>query len=196
METTEKIVEAYLRYVRNCATLPNVRCSGQNEIDLLGIDLIQGTRYHVECSVSVSQAFSKLTGKNFDPNLLNVKVSKPKMRRTVGYFVQYKFGAPGVVEKLNALGFLPGKHQKVIVTWDWTDDAASIAKEHSILLWPFPALLRDLTKSVEGTNHYFVDDTIRTLHLMGMASSGKQSKPMPIESINTIMSPQLSQDDL
>jgi hypothetical protein len=193
METTEKIVEAYLRYVRNCATLPNIRCSGQNEIDLLGIDLVQGTRYHVECSVSVSHAFSKLTARDFDPNLLNVKVSKPKMRRTIGYFVEYKFGATGVVEKLKELGFLPGEHQRVIVTWDWNDDAATIAKEHSILLWPFPALLRELTKSVEGTNHYFVDDTIHTLHLMGMANSGKQSRPMPVESTDVVRSLQTSQ---
>lgn len=179
METTEKIVEAYLRYVRNCATLPNVRCSGQNELDLLGIDLVLGTRYHVECSVSVSHAFSKLTGKDFDPTLLNVKVQKPKMRRTVGYFVQHKFGSPGVKEKLTELGFLPGQYRKVIVTWDWTADAAVIAEQYAIELWPFPALLRDLTMSVEGTNHYFTDDTIRTLHLMGIANSGKQTKSMP-----------------
>ncbi len=179
METTEKIVEAYLRHVRNCATLPNIRCNGQNEIDLLGIDLIRGTRYHVECSVSVSNAFNKLTGKAFEPELLNVKVQKPKMRRTIGYFLRHKFGAPGVIAKLEELGFHPGQHEKVIVTWDWTDEAASIASENAITLRPFPALLRELTGSVKGKNHYFMDDTIRTVHLMGMASSDQQSREMP-----------------
>ena len=35
METTEKIVEAYVRYVKRWATIPNIRCDGQYEIDLL-----------------------------------------------------------------------------------------------------------------------------------------------------------------
>ena len=35
METTERIVEAYVRYVKGWATIPNVRCGGQNEIDLI-----------------------------------------------------------------------------------------------------------------------------------------------------------------
>jgi len=37
METTEKIVEAYLRYVKGWATIPNLRCAGQKEIDLFAI---------------------------------------------------------------------------------------------------------------------------------------------------------------
>ena len=39
METTEKIVEAYCRYVKNWFTLPNIKCEGQFEIDLLAIDI-------------------------------------------------------------------------------------------------------------------------------------------------------------
>jgi hypothetical protein len=38
METTEKILESYVRYVRRWATIPNVKCGGQHEIDLLAID--------------------------------------------------------------------------------------------------------------------------------------------------------------
>jgi hypothetical protein len=34
METTEKIVEAYVRYVKRWATIPNIKCDGQFEIDL------------------------------------------------------------------------------------------------------------------------------------------------------------------
>jgi len=37
METTEKIVEAYVRYVKDWATIPNIKCKGQFEIDLLAI---------------------------------------------------------------------------------------------------------------------------------------------------------------
>ena len=38
METTEKIVESYCRYVRRWFTIPNIKCQGQYEIDLLAID--------------------------------------------------------------------------------------------------------------------------------------------------------------
>jgi hypothetical protein len=70
METTEKIVEAYVRYVKRWATIPNIRCDGQFEIDLLAIDPVTLKRYHIETGVSGSQAFSKLTGEKFDPALL------------------------------------------------------------------------------------------------------------------------------
>ena len=67
METTEKIVEAYVRYVKGWATIPNVRCDGQYEIDLLAIDPVSLARYHIETSVSGSQAYSRLTAKAFWP---------------------------------------------------------------------------------------------------------------------------------
>ena len=34
METTEKVVEAYARYIKGWATIPNLRCKKQKEIDL------------------------------------------------------------------------------------------------------------------------------------------------------------------
>jgi len=37
METTEKIVEAYVRYVKGWATISNIKCPGQSETDLLAI---------------------------------------------------------------------------------------------------------------------------------------------------------------
>lgn len=77
METTEKIVEAYVRYVKRWATIPNIRCDGQFEIDLLAIDPVTLKRYHIETGVSGSQAFSKLTGEKFDPALLKVRVQAP-----------------------------------------------------------------------------------------------------------------------
>jgi len=38
METTEKIVESYCRYVKRWFTISNIKCQGQYEIDLLAID--------------------------------------------------------------------------------------------------------------------------------------------------------------
>ncbi len=65
METTEKIVEAYVRYVKGWATIANIKCPGQFEIDLLAVDPRTGDKYHVESGVSVSGSYSKLTAKPF-----------------------------------------------------------------------------------------------------------------------------------
>lgn len=67
METTEKIVESYCRYVRQWFTIPNIKCRGQYEVDLLAVDTTNPKlgRYHIECGVSISGSFSKLTAKEF-----------------------------------------------------------------------------------------------------------------------------------
>src|SRR5579872_3166579 len=61
METTERIVEAYVRYVRGWATIPNIKCGGQKEIDLFAIDPDSGDRYHIESTVSISKKYRALT---------------------------------------------------------------------------------------------------------------------------------------
>jgi hypothetical protein len=51
METTEKIVESYCRYVKQWFTIPNIKCKGQYEVDLLAVDTTSPKtlhRYHVE----------------------------------------------------------------------------------------------------------------------------------------------------
>ncbi len=84
METTERIVEAYARYVQGWAMLPNIRCDGQLEIDLLAIDLVSLERYHVESGVSVSGAYSKLTNQPYSPDVLKQRTKQAGQRRTLG----------------------------------------------------------------------------------------------------------------
>lgn len=62
METTEKIVEAYVRYVKGWFTIPNIKCDGQMEIDLLAVDASSPKgikRYHIESGVSISGSYSR-----------------------------------------------------------------------------------------------------------------------------------------
>jgi hypothetical protein len=165
METTEKIVEAYVRYVKGWATIPNVRCEGQFEIDLLAINPVTLARYHIEISVSGSQVYSKLTGKEFDPALLKVRVQKPKMRRTLGYFIEHKFGKPEIITKLAEYGFEPGAYTKIVVTWDSTEEAKAAAATAGIELWDFPKIMRDIAQSIQNKRSYFTDDTLRTINL-------------------------------
>ena len=94
METTEKIVEAYVRYVKRWLTIPNVKCEGQLEIDLLAVDVSNPgeiRRYHIESGVSISGGFSRLTNKPFSPGDLKVRVKQANQRRTLGYFTDRKF---------------------------------------------------------------------------------------------------------
>lgn len=165
METTEKIVESYVRRVKGWATISNIRCAGQNEIDLLAINPVTLDRYHIETSVSGSQVYSKLTAKPFSALLLKERVQKPKMRRTLGYFIEHKFGAPGVIASLRDYGFDPGSHTRVVVSWGWTDEAKAAADAAQIQLWDFRKLMREIADSIRGKRSYFSDDALRTIGL-------------------------------
>lgn len=170
METTERIVEAYVRYVRGCATIPNIRCEGGYEIDLLAIHPVTHERYHIEVGVSVSGSFSKLTGEPFSPAALQDPKRKPGQRRTVGFFKEKKFGPPAVLRTLERYGFRKGNYRKVIVSWGWTDEAAQQARADNIELWDLRDLMREIVDTYRNQRSYFTDDTLRTLHLFDLAS--------------------------
>jgi hypothetical protein len=165
METTEKIVEAYVRYVKGWATIPNIRCEGQFEIDLLAIDPVSLERYHIESGVSVSGSYSALTAKPYDPEDLKIRVKIAGTRRTLGYFIERKFGSPNVVARLADYGFEQGKYAKIIVTWGWADEAAQKAKSEGVTLWDFRDLIDEIASASRQQRSHFTDDTIRTLQL-------------------------------
>lgn len=169
METTERIVEAYVRYVKNWATIPNIRCEGQFEIDLFAIDPVKGKRYHIESGVSVSGAHSKLTAKPFSTEDLKKRVKQAGQRRTLDYFVERKFGHPSVMQKLEDYGCRKGNYTKIIVTWGWQDGVELQAKRENIKLWDFRNLIRQIALRLKEKKSYFTDDTIRTLHLFALA---------------------------
>jgi hypothetical protein len=140
METTEKIVEAYIRYVKGWFTLPNIKCPGQLEIDLLAIDVSDPQklgRYHIESGISISGSYSRLTNKPFSVADLKVRVKQAGQRRTLGYFCDRKFSHPNIILKLSAYGFRPGKYKKIIVTWGWEDGVIGVAKQAKVQLWDF-----------------------------------------------------------
>jgi hypothetical protein len=168
METTEKIVESYCRYVKGWFTISNIKCSGQYEIDLLAIEPSSSTnikRYHIECGVSISGAYSKLTGKEFSQERLKKRAEQAGQRRTIGYFIQRKFGPKEILSKLEKYSFKRGNYTKVIVTWGWTAEAKQEADRESIILWDFRNILKEIAESCRGKKTYFTDDTLRTIQL-------------------------------
>ena len=75
MENTERIVETYVRYVKGWLMIPNIKCKGQLEIDLLVVDVSTADRilrYHIVSGVSISSGFSRLTNKPLSTDALKV----------------------------------------------------------------------------------------------------------------------------
>jgi hypothetical protein len=173
METTEKIVEAYCRYVKCWATIPNIRCPGQYEIDLIAINPLTVERYHIESGVSISGGFSRLTAKPFHEEDFKIPVKKAPLRRTLGYFVKRKFSPKQVIETLEKYGFNTSNYHKVIVTWGWEEEAKSLADSQGIILWDFRDLLKKIAEAYDRTKAYFTDDTLRTLQLFAKALKEK-----------------------
>jgi hypothetical protein len=176
METTERIVESYCRYVRGWFTIPNIRCKGQYEIDLLAVDTTNPDslqRYHIECGVSIAGGFSKLTAKEFSPDRLKVRVEAAGQRRTIGYFIERKFKVPQVLDELSKYGFAPGNYKRIIVTWDTTPEARTLAAGEGIDLWEFPDLLHEIADFHRGHRAYYTDDTARTIQLFALAMKAR-----------------------
>lgn len=169
METTEKIVEAYVRYVKGWATIPNIKCGSQKEIDLFAIDPVSLQRYHIETSVSISNSFRALTNKPFASGDHKDRVRAAGARRTLGFFVEEKFEAPAVKEVLAGYG-AGNDCRKIIVTWEWRKEAEEIAAGHGIELWDFRELMRDIAELGRRDRTYFTDDTLRTLTLFAKAT--------------------------
>ncbi len=165
METTEKIVEAYVRYVKGWATIPNIKCPGQYEIDLLAINPATLERYHIETGISISGGFSKLTNEPYSDEDLKVRVKQAGQRRTIGYFALRKFSAPDICETLSKYGLTPGSYKKVVVSWGWTEDAAKAAIEQCIELWDFRKIVVEIANASQDKRSYYTDDTMRTIQL-------------------------------
>jgi hypothetical protein len=180
METTEKIVESYCRYVKRWFTIPNIKCRGQYEIDLLAVDTTPPKklrRYHVECGVSISGSYSKLTDKPFSTEDLKIRVKQAGQRRTVDYFIHRKFELPEVLDELRKYGFRPRNYERIIVTWGATAGATAMARKHRVQLWDFRHLLREIVDMNKKQRTYFTDDTARTIQLLAMATEdGKLTK--------------------
>lgn len=176
METTEKIVEAYVRHVRGWLTIPNVKCKGQFEVDLLAIDGSTSNhiyRYHIESGVSISGSYSRLTNNPFSTSTLKQRVNQAAQRRTLGYFNERKFSAPSVIERLREFGFLPGNYEKVIVSWGWDNNVPTAANLVGIKLWDFRDILNEIAREIGKDKTYYKDDTLRTLQLMAKAAKTK-----------------------
>ena len=151
METAERIVEAYVRYVKKWATIPNIKCKGQNEIDLLAVGKKKKDRYHIEISGTIDLAWRTLSAADLRD------------------MIQKKFAPESVTAKLLEYGFHDDNYKKVLVHWDWNDEAKATAHEHGVILWSLQKILKKIGDRVEGETLAFPDDTLRTFQLLKCA---------------------------
>jgi len=97
----------------------------------------------------------------------------PSQRRTIGFFVDQKFGSDGIVQTLATYGFVPGNYHKIIVTWDCEPAAKETASTNEIEVWEFPDLLGEIVTLAGTGKHYVMDDTVRTLQMLVYAQRRK-----------------------
>ena len=165
METTEKIVEAYCRYIKGWFTLPNLRVEN-TEVDLIAQDK-DGNYYHIEVHVSVSGAFLKLTAQLYTANEEQTRAKAAGARNKIGFYVEKKFAGFRMVELFKQIGIDYAKVQKIIVAWDAQPEAVQEAEQHSIGVWLMPDLIREMLASVKRSKAYYSDDTMRTIQIVG-----------------------------
>lgn len=176
METTEKIVEAYVRYIKGWATIPNLKCASQKEIDLFAIDPVTDERWHIETSVSISSGFSALTNDPYEPGEHKVRVKQAGARRKLGFFLAEKFEPAAVTEKLCGFGCKEGAIRRAIVTWDWKQGVEEAASEKGIELWSLPRLMGEIAALGREGRGYFGDDTLRTITLFVKGTDAERKR--------------------
>ena len=167
-EASEKVVESYFRYVKKYFTIPNLRCGGQKEIDLIGMRESDGKilRIHVEVSVTTSGAYKKINSQPYSEKNKKTRSGSASERVKIGYFVDSKFNDANVIASLRGYGFSGNNYEKVIVAWDWDPSVVPIATQNGIKLLRFKEILKEMMNVFGKNGSYFSDDTVRLLQLL------------------------------
>ncbi len=168
MEASEKVVESYFRYVEKYFTIPNLRCRGQKEIDLIGMRESDGQvhRVHVEVSVTTSGAFKKINSQPYSETNKKTRSGSASEWVKIGYFVESKFNDTNVISILKDYGFSGNNYEKIIVAWDWDPTVEPIATENGIKPIRFKEILKEMMDVFGKSESYFSDGTVRLLQLL------------------------------
>ena len=169
METTERIVEAYVRYVKGWATIPNIKCGDQKEIDLFAIDPASGERFHIETTVSI---LTELSGADH---------RRVRRRRPQG---EGQGGARAANTRLLPEGEIRSGRceidpheilQRQSVPEDYRNLGVGSGGERSSrssryrVVGTSAQLMREIAELGRNKRTYFGDDTLRTLTLFAKA---------------------------
>lgn len=170
METSEHIIEAYVRYCKNWFTNSNIKTKGGKEIDILAID-VHGNKYWIESGVTIT-GFKLIRKSKRSPHTTNQKTKRKYDKwidkNGLDYFIEVKFKDASNLEKLNELGFK--KYQKIIVCFEVGEsEVHKEAKKQGIEIWELKKILHELIDKI-GTTHYS-DEILRTIQLVKKANN-------------------------
>jgi len=157
VEPEVHIVERHMQLVKKCFTMTNVMLEGGKEIDLLAVNPISGTKYHIEVRVAI--------GKGFRLRLIDTQTKDGrKHRRGMDTLNEIKFSHPTVAKAVTEI-FGTSGYRKVLVVWDVEDDrVVEQAKSvYGIEIWKISDLINQLTQEVSTKSYR--DDVLRTLQL-------------------------------
>jgi len=153
MEPSERIIDVYLKTKLNAFTISNIKLQNNKEIDFIAID-VNGLKYHVESSISISSHFSKLT--NIPLNQINDKANR---RRSLEFFQKEKFYHPIVIKKLKEFNFINDNYKKIIVTWSVKDDSViEAAAKMGVEIWFLKDLLNYIFQNISKIEQYVPDE--------------------------------------
>jgi len=167
MKPAESIVEAYFRYCKRAFTKTNFRAVGQVELDLIGVNH-QSKRplfYHVESSVSISGGFSKITTKPYSKKKVKERGKMAGQRRTAGFFINEKFYSPNVMSTLKEAGCDPKNLERVLVAWDFEDEAQEILEKRKITCLKMKKIFQELAIELAQETRDLDSDILRTIQL-------------------------------
>ena len=158
LEPEVHIVDRYMQLVKKCFTMTNVMLEGGKEIDLLAVNPISGTKYHIEVRVAI--------GRGFRLRLIDTQTKNGrKHRRGMDTLNEIKFSHPTVVKAVAEI-FGGSEYGRVLVVWDVED--VSVIKQakslYGIEVWKMSDILSELMREVK--TKAYRDDVLRTLQLI------------------------------
>lgn len=167
MNAAERIVEAYFRYVRGVFTRTSVRGIGQVELDIIGVDPSKSTPdfFHIESSVSISSAHSRITNKPFSPSELKQRQKTATQRRTAGFFIEKKFFSAEVLETLKQIGCKTQNLKRILVSWEFDNEAQRVLEDKDIECLTIEKIFQELAEHLAQETCDIDSEILRTLQL-------------------------------
>jgi hypothetical protein len=167
MNTAEHIVEAYFQYVKRIYTRNNVKSESQTELDIIGVDptVSPAKYYHIESSVSLSAAYSRITNNKYDAALAKERVAKSGQRRTAGFFIEQKFYSNAIANTYKLLGINSESLERIVVAWKFDTDAKVTLQGKGIVCMTMKEILQELAERLAVETKDIDSDILRTVQL-------------------------------
>jgi hypothetical protein len=167
MNAAENIVQCYFQYVKGIYTRANVRGVGQAELDLIGVDTSGSTPvyYHIESTVSISAVHSRITADKYNPEDARQRSKQARQRRTAGFILARKFYSEEIVQTYRKLGIDPAHLMRVLVSWDFQDEARQELENKGVQCLSMKTLLQELADRLAEETSDLDSDILRTLQL-------------------------------